>query len=584
MSQKLLLRSFVFSFIVNIASIYVLFRYKGYSSLIFSDWDEPYYLPLAIEKGYLFLNNGLHWSDIAYPHDLLNILIGAIAVIFNMTSSTLGVASDFICCFLAYVLLASFFHVLSGKESYANEAAALVVCLFPWLFPISSSFPSQPIFRSLNTQYSFLGFVLALLIFVKGIRAYRYTNRWAFLTGSIGGGLLYIYVFAWGSFFTTILCFMAFELVLFREKESKYIIKRACIILFSGFLVSIPGIYFIFWQHFLSNGHIQEHVNEIRSFFDIETFYFPPLLDTSLAVFLTFFLFSSYSKNEFSEKDKQGIIFMCMIILSLLCAQFFLMNTQPLLKVRIEPYHFGLFFLYPMVSGVFVLLILCSDSLKRNTLYLFYLVLIVAGLLSTSVSLWKVSHPVTIELEKTELFKFLDQNIPKNSVITSLPFLTDELRSDISPYLLLMPNWIKALGRQRIFAEFIGAEPYPDIFVKEELTISWLFRGQIDMLVPCNESKQLNLAKDILYGTTTFSDIARIQSCEKAKSIKSLITPCQMLNEFKIDYVLDEANTRLSNQQLPLYLLREVWNSSLNTYRLYKFDQDAAILRFCKDT
>ena len=211
------IRSILFAFILNLPSICLFFDSSGLSPHLFSDWDEPLYLPFALSLGkfslHQIITGNLDLSAIhlplafPVPHNLTDWLVGKAANILQFSPVQLGLFLDLLTSAISYFAFTVFFRALSSNY-FAAECVAGIFLIFPWLLPFTQHLPpfnisnfiivpeagyvTLPILRSIYVQLSYPIWALALYLGLV-------SDKSKFLAGVISGLLAYIYFFSWAA-------------------------------------------------------------------------------------------------------------------------------------------------------------------------------------------------------------------------------------------------------------------------------------------------------------------------------------------------------------------------------------------------
>jgi hypothetical protein len=225
---SIIIRAALLSILLNLASIVTLLGGDQFNPGIFSDWDEPYYLPQPYQSADISFEEFIHIEEgnlaifsnpkIKLPHYVLDVVVGKISTALGLSPVNLGIVLDLVCCFLGYILFLQILGIICGNSRY-NDLGAIVGVAFPWLFSLEElfpgsfsigsytfftsshiGFPSNPLQRALFTQISVIGFLTVLSLGLSlGTRNHSRTKFYALLTATslITGALLYAYFFAW---------------------------------------------------------------------------------------------------------------------------------------------------------------------------------------------------------------------------------------------------------------------------------------------------------------------------------------------------------------------------------------------------
>lgn len=593
----LIYRAAIFSVLVNIPTLVALIRYGGYSNLAFSDWDEPFYLPLALKLGDDLLRGSLSLTQLSFPHDFFLAIIGSIPRLCGIRPIVFGALSDLLCCFASYWALVNLFKLAARCDSFRNDLSAIVAIMFPWMMSVSEAldlhsdliptltfaahhyFESRPVFRGLSTQYSFVLFVLAIWLFLNSTENQETPLLMRFWAGVVGGLLLYVYFFAWGAFYAMAGFYMLLEWRLPAKAPPRTLLIRQSVFVIASVAASAPGILFLLQSTGMRMAGPQEYFQIMNSALSLGDYWFLSPINTIVIVCLGAILISPSLRTRLLSggKTDDAVPTAYPLFWALLCAEFLLMNSQPILRTRLEPYHFPLFFLHPLGSGLIFCIAQSWFSCSKGIRTLFIAGVLLMPSFGVLALTMRVSHATPDETERTEMFRFLAEGLPRDSAVATLPFSRQFSRSKITPDYKLLPYWIKTLSGKESFSLLLEAGQSIRTSVERELAISWLYTGQIEMLLPCPVN-QPNFASDILTGATAFEEVTRLTVCHLAERIKNQTTPCHLLKSFRIDYIVEEPDGPV--KQSPL--VTPIWQSSSGSYRILKFNQASAMNQYCR--
>lgn len=596
-SRSLILRSLIFSLILNLPYLVEWFDYQGSSPHNFNDADETIYLRLALlfgEGKYLDAlfyehNQQVGFSQIlgSYPFAALDLLVGIFGTFLNLSPTTLGLVLDLVFCFLSYFCFTLFFRQLTTRKGIADLSTVVTLC-FPWMFsptryfhfdlpliqhvaaPSFINHSTLPVLRAVHTQASYPFFALTLCFFICSILS-PMRRRYAVLSGLMCGLSLYCYFFAWATLWAILLVFPLFlgKLLAPRRIHFKELTETYVWFAVSNLVVSIPSFYLLFaYKHKTEALGLAGQALTRQWFFSIEDF----------LVLILLLIISIRAKRLPSESK----IILNFAMATIAC-EFLVMNIQPVLGTYLVPIHFLVFYTHPLLSGL-VMLLLFDAVLRFSTLRKISNI-VFALLISLAIwnSLRKVSR-FTHDTEFDELVHFVQTSTPADAVVAMIPFhkpfdLTARYsgwRSD--------PDYLQALTGRHLLSHQWWASCYqivPEEHSRRELALSWLYSGVVQPLQPCYK-ELIDTSPDRYFQQWVAMQLWRIETCSYLQSLQTSYRPCNILRDFKVSHVVWEPALGLSYPNWFDTLLQQKWQSSSGKYIVYEFFPDRALQHFCK--
>jgi len=194
---------------------------------MFND-DEAYYLATAEE-----VFDGRHNQDLSLQQSLLEIIIASEARLLGSSIPTVAVINDFLLPFLGVILL----YALIFDLTKSRKISYIFSFLFYFIFLSYFNRPTNP-------QFSFLPFLLALLLVYKIVSQKYDSKKIIILNISLGlvfGSLFYIYPFYWT---TTLVLYAVGTITLaLSQKEFQYWIKNWFVFGLTSALVALPYLF-----------------------------------------------------------------------------------------------------------------------------------------------------------------------------------------------------------------------------------------------------------------------------------------------------------------------------------------------------
>lgn len=574
-----------------------------YDPAILSDWDEAYYFPLPFEMYHISWGSFLRRMDGRFevynllnsslPHAVSDIIVGKLAVLIGFSPAGLGIALDFICFLLSFLILLGMFEELLSSSLKAF-AASLAMLLLPWLASLSSFiywraglpervtvvshyfFPSQPVFRGIYTQLSYPLFLFVLSIFLRAFFRKEMSNRTAVGGGILAGLLVYLYFFAWIALTTLVFICIILQCLPVRGRESWLKpLGLAAIFAASSFFTAAYGLTALAGGgRLFKPGPADSLLNGLT--FDYSRYYFfSPIMFVMLAGVTV------VSIRLYRTGDHRRYV-PALLVAAAIISEFLLMNLQPLLNAWITPYHFSLFYLHPVLGGTILALILgsLSASLSRAAAW----IVIVAALVPSGVRLSEnaavYSEPLSGE---TQLLQEAADVSYSGKVFATMPFESPFDLSRPSPVYRLLPYWIKTLSRRESLSQFMSFDSDRERFVRKELFLGWLYSGRPGLLTGCYESERDIPMEDIMTGARAFHDFQRIVDCRLAARIKNDISECELLREFRTDYIIWESGFRFDPPGWLSDVSKVVWSDPRSVYRIIELNYAAAAEKICDD-
>lgn len=577
-SLGLLGRAFLVAVVIALPSIVGMVGGNGYSPAVFNDWDEGLYLKHCLDtcqiSVFQFLEN-MRQDGYPIPHKISEYPICVLASAVGFNSATLGILLDLVCGFLAYLAAASFFSVMSNSKQ--AEAASLVSLLFPWIAALSvfvpipvghpnlvsiphEFFPSLPIQRAVYTQISIPVSFWALSLVGKSTHSLRLVPLvWA---GTLSAALLYLYFFAWLYVGLLAALVVACEPVIIKT-DLIATIKRLFIYSIVLGTASLPGLALLF-----KDGKVYTP-GPSQSGLTIAPVPYGDYWYLSLVVVIGIILVGLFLVRQVRSQAASRRTFLSLLVLLTLIAELILTNLQPLIGKWITPYHFTLFYLHPLLSGLMLLVLfdlLKSAAAQRR---LFQLIAGMTGLFAVLIT-FRTHSALTRFADTAELIEAVSKYTEPDTSFAVFPYSSDANDSRLISY-MIAPYWVAALASRENFSDFMGYSPLRIPFIKKEMYLGLIYKGEPALLGNCS-IKVPEFPGDIISGASFFLQHSRLVDCEMAAAVLSIIQACDLISQFKIDYLVHQA----SQARLPKVTKEAttlLWQN--DQYSLYRFDSDA---------
>lgn len=331
------------------------------------------------------------------------------------------------------------------------------------LYPLDNYLEIQRVFHpSLSNTVVVLNIFL-LISFLK-----EKTKTRAIIFGLILGSLFYTYIFAWTLFWLGLFLFTLYKIT---ERDFSFLFS---LLLPVSIALLIGAPYFINALIFSQNPLSQDFLQ--RTAFSITSYY--PLVILRYLLLFTMFIF--LSKKWFKKNSFGFLIFLSLSALILPNI------TQLLLGVDIESDHWFERFLYPFSTFIFVVTIaLFFGRISKKLANLILVSLVVLSLfrvINSTITQLRI-EPKSFQMENSrqELFGWMENNLPKDTVIGSLSFNEHAYLAAYTPFYSYIPRGDRSiasldegLARYSYLAKLIGTDPnfIDQIFVMPNLNKS----------------------------------------------------------------------------------------------------------------
>ncbi len=587
-------------------------RSDGYSPLSMNSLDEGDYLSVAFSIGEQKPSFSFYYEHdsrvplykllLEQPNRWIDYIVGGGAKLVGLTQVEVGLILDLVCVFLSSVIFLRLFQLL-GCNLLSSLGCSLVVLLLPYVLVIPESgllyylgldqlagsrfvdarldsFPYIPVLRGIYTQLSYPLFGYCLFKSSQAIEGGGISKKSCFGLGSLCGILLYFYVYGWiaASFlcggilvFSKAPCAPGLHSGVFKES-----VKRAIFFFMGNCLLAAPALLMILFSQ----------SSLIMSIQELEKYWYLPIEYVFLLVLGGSVLFGSARWaldmrtwcNRGNRRTAIHLMVLCLV------TELVFSNFQPFFGLWLEPFHVGWLYTWPLLSGMCVYLI---SSFLRSTRWprvldgIFHgsIVLFSLGLLFSYMHFLSGSLSLRDDIES--MSRYLDSYTPENSVVVAMP--TEGSPADDVPRISAIPGMIRTLAHRKILFQLpsrFNSLPLTERFAREYLT-NWLYQGRIGPLLAC-PPKEVPLPGDLFAWTRSVKALARRAECLVPPTSQELRSACDLLQKFKVDYVLWDESYQMPISRPLQQFGSIVWTSDDNRFKLFHFDQKEALETECK--
>ena len=606
------IRAIFFSLVISIPGLTGYYFGGTFSPAAFSDWDEPFYLPSVFAAGSLSphvifqIKNGLpeYFSimNTASPEAIIDFLFGKLAIAFHLRPVEFQLVMDLVFALFGYIAFTFLYQAVAAELRQA-ELAAAVTLFFPWLIHVDflagfqlpflegfttfipAAYPCQPILRSIRTQISYPIFALAIGYALRAIYLIELRFLCSMLAGIFTACLLYMYFFAWGAALGFICVALTLApLIRLSEGNLKWtntLVTRLFPYLITAGFFSLPGLYVLI-QGGTFKTFSAENLGTSNNGVILDwgsQWYLSPT-DVIAALVFLFILLMLRRRVELPMPTIESRL-QAFSLFVIPLAIFGLVNLQPLLKVGLSPYHFPIFYLTPLFSGLLVLFAITyieTKMIKRTIYFLVPLGILLSAQMKSYYSKAHASDYISLAAAT----EFLAMSTSPFDRIAVLPFTNiasvPEKQNRSFAY-ALYPYWVESLAMRPVATKLVGSSG--DQALARELATSFLFTGKSDQLLGYCPDKEREFR--IISHWAEVEEAVRAADCTLKNKIIEKNSTCTLLKRYKFDYVLwdHQIIPEIPASVSPLYA--KTWNSPDKRYSLLSFNQQLALKRFCKD-
>ncbi len=546
MNFGLLTRALSFAIFINVPAIAALITYDGYSPRSFSDWDEALYVAQAFDAGRIPFSSiytmragmleAFQQLGSRIPHGLLDIIMGHFFSAIGATPVQAALIVDLFCCLSAYLLMSTLFRRAFGAGVLPSEVGAIVAIQFPWIgslgellhvsIPSLKSlatqshqfFPSVPVLRALYTQVGFVFFLGVLVPFLIVLSRRKYSLLQASFLGAVAGLSLYAYFFAWGALMVLVGVLSMLHLA-FVIDERIALVRWLTAFYCAALLFSVPGLLLLFGDGLLYQPGAALATHSAADLLHFEDYWFiSPLTMTIVGVLLIVL----WKRDSRIDRWKLAIL----TIAAIYIAEFLLMNSQPITRRWIGPYHFSLFYLHPILSSLVCFLLVTRLSKVRSFGICALMVLLAGSAVVVARATFAVMSPDSAHSEEVALYRYLAEENRERRPVISIPFELARQGDRVAPDYFLLPYNIKALSMMPSYSTFMGFESDRENFVSKELLLGQLYLGSRTMIAPCCVDNCKTDRGDILTGALSYLSAQRVIDCEYSTLIRQRPLDC----------------------------------------------------------
>lgn len=567
----------------------------------FSENDEVYYIHLADKTAaistYKFLlsafNPGIVSENavaFSIPHKLTWFLLGRLRQVSGFSPATFGYVTDIIFGLLGFLAYFYFFNSIT-PASVKTYLAAFMATFFPWAGSVNHLHLTPTIQTIKFTVHPFPGDIYpcvglnrfgttpaSMILFAFGIglvlRAFASNQAPSqrriklFFAGLISGLTIYAYVF--GFLAVMVVIGVMFLLRLLERSNFNLLIEDAVVFALGALLPGGIGIVQIMFSQeqfpaaILPAGILRQHFS-----YSIEQL----LLGLSAW---------ACRRRIKIESGRAILTVLTVMVFSL----FILSNLQPLLGKILTPYHFSVFFIAPISTGLLTLIGLSLMPQNKPWKEFPVLALTVLTVLGTGDKAYStITYLMGAEnIRAQELSRHLLE-IPPDSIIASQPFYKpfstnafsiNEL--SILPYMLnltlernILPN------EEELFPVTMSEKSFS---LRREFFLGWLFSGKVQLIAPCPLSDKSPYG-DIHYGIHDYIYFFRRNLCDYARQFVQSVTACELVKENRITHVLFSSETESKNLVLIHSIAENTWRTKDGGQTLVSVSHDKLISTAC---
>ncbi len=598
----LILRALIFSLVLNLPAIMLVLRDRHSAVSTFCDPDEGGYLweSKALGQGrsmgslYFEHDKPTPISSSAYiPEVYGRKVIGSLAAELGLSIVNYNLLLDITLTFLSFVLFSVFFRSFI-PSSLAAEMGTICLLAFPWMFTLINYFnitsrllqrwgvpffvsdSCLPVQRAVSTQLSY-PLVAAVLIAASSVLSkFPGNKKNIVLLGALSGALIYVRFFAWIAMLAVLgLWYLSIRAP--QLKKSFLYFRAFTAELFIFCLIHLSIAYPALRQIFPSsvpglNITAPASSGALAGALPLFDSWFFSLEELALLI-LVFF-----GGLIISRKGRSCVV--PKFLASLIVAEFFLTNLEPLLQRPLSGIQFLVFYTQPLLGGtLFACLVTAMLSLDRRA-RLTYLAMTIftvsfgAGIIRQIYYQKPASNWVALieHLENPHLDKQVLAVLPTLNPFdqpTAQPFNREEPQvvASVAGNYLLFESWYTTTGAG--IAEQM----------EREYLLSWLYSGRLAPVAACPDAT-IKIPQDAHFRPWIGNLTLRQTQCRFFENTKNPPNLCDLLSRYKLDLILWEKEFNLSPDHLP-GLVQQIWESKDQAMILYRFDQAKAISQFC---
>lgn len=565
------------------------------SHVSFSENDELYYIRHASQLAevplgdFIFsaIDPGVVSSKtlaLNSPYKLTLYFFGKVSGVLPLSAALFAYILDILFTFLS---LCVFYHLFHQFKFSATDTlfASIVAVSFPWVFAlqnlnISPNFGSfglnffsysvddyacLPSQRFGPTQISSIGFISSLsslysFLSTNGKRSYPKLVFAACLSGFC----IYLYIFTFfvaltiGTLSIIALSLLAKESYLKTSKVLLTYLGLAMIVAAPGFPLSLAGAK-VFDSALLPDGILHRMVG-----YSLEHIIFFILLIVAIA-------------HSSSQKSKIVMVLIC----TCMVAHFCLYNLQTVTGKITTPYHFSLFFITPLMSGLIILYLFDLIQSAKIKSALGALIMMKVLLFNSYVAVKTANSEDPQDLEILRYAKTLGPT----SKVAIIPF-TKPFESTYSGIdsVIVLPSVIKLVSNIDAFpsnpALFAVERTEYRQNLEEEMLLGWLFSGTKRLAGSCSEKIDFG-EQDLPQGIVYWSYHQRRDFCRYAKENFTPIDICGLLKKNKITHLLWDTSLLPEEPRNFNQIADKIWQSSQAKFIMLRIDSEKALNLAC---
>lgn len=529
--------------------------------------------------GWRYLESPQDWPILRVltdrPNSVVDYLVGALTSILSLQPLELKLFLSVLISFLCFLILVRFFMNLASPVWSALAAFVTLRLPFLGLFESLAGLPEHwssalvytPIvglvgfdYTSLRAVCTQVSFPLYLIVTCGIIQKLLISpsipkTKDIFILGLLSGLLCQIYIFPWLTATAFGIFTIGYQGLTCRPGRSfRQTSKLLIIFLAAVGLASAPGCLILLGRDI--QAPVSSPVLHSVWFFPVDR-----MLLSCAALVLSFAVRHHPLQCVLAAIGLLGII------------ELPLMSLQTILGAGLAIIHCTQYFLYPLISGLMVVLVpqvgqqyirsLWNDSVAR---YVFGAIFL---LLDISVRLNNFAPPALVK-EVTELFQDINEHTAPDAVIAMsdvlLPFEPTTRYAHN-----MIPTYIPLLTGRYILSQSLMLPAVNDVDnLQRELGMGYLLSGRPQPLFPCPE--QTHLPGDIFSYIVQWNELIRYQRCQRNQKILLSYSPCEFIRNYRVDYVVFYQQMKVPDSIQPF--VKEVAQSSKGYYRLLELDWD----------
>lgn len=430
-------------------------------------------------------------------------------------------------------------------------------------------YPCLPILRSIYIQAGYPLFALALFFLSCSMKDHEVSKTQAKYAGMIAGSLFYIYFFSWGAISCLAFFFIVLLLISSLNSTNELYVRNfessAFTFLLWNLITALPALIYLLYS-FSKENIAHDGFSMILPQYFNKVFYFSPFT----FIFILIFAFLYFKSTNPTKNLKE----LFLLAIAILFSELILMNSQSVLGKLITPYHFLVFYLRPLWTGVVTLIIL--EMVSVRTSYRIALLLLVGALLPSTYNFGSALINKTEDVEFVELGKAIVQTVPLGDSVAMVPYespFQKEANKDLvtltAPYML-----------SSITGRTVNTWSMNEDSIELDILLGWIFSGEILSVGYCPRNYPA-LPGDVFNGIITWTEYNRAQLCFQYQKLIDDFSLCGSFKKFGFSYIVWEKNYSLQTPDWQRRYTDVVWKSSKEQYELRKIRKTELLTEIC---